>query len=572
MNLKKGGLWHLLVAIFLLVGSQSMFSQDEPDGFASVSSNIDGLSTTTGGAGGETVIVDNLADLVTYAKSTKKYIIVVVGSIETDGYTGTDSNGWYEIDVESNKTIVGYGNDAALINLELHLISVSNVIIRNLTIKDSYLEGDENGKENDYDAIQCDYCDHIWIDHCLLSHCGDGLIDLRHATNHVTVSWTHLTNHNKAFGIGWSTDDGSDWYVTIHHCWIDSTTQRNPSFDVGKGHLYNNYLTDISSYGNLARGCANVVEQNSYFLRVTNPIKYQDSASMYANNNYFRSCSGGKEGNISTMAIDPEAYYSYELDTTKYVNTIVMTDAGPHAYIGNQYVDSASSTYINISTEGKGSVTPENNYYTAGDYVRLTAIPEDGWEFSGWSDSRLGNTNPVKIVATDSISLTALFTRIGYTVNTSVGEGEGSISFSPDSASYVSGTEVTITATPNNGYIFNYWEGDITGSTNPTTITITDNNMEISAYFTSTTAIVNESINDKISYSYISESKTLKTENNSNDILNLEVYGLDGKKQLSQNFAVQGSIDLSMSELKSGVYIVKLETKEVLKTGKFIVY
>ncbi|CAM5724626.1 Pectate trisaccharide-lyase OS=Streptomyces antimycoticus OX=68175 GN=pelA PE=3 SV=1 [Streptomyces antimycoticus] len=55
---------------------------------------------------------------------------------------------------------------------------VHNVIIRNLTIRDSY-EGTWNDKEHDWDAIQMDGAHHVRIDHNELRHMADGLIDSR---------------------------------------------------------------------------------------------------------------------------------------------------------------------------------------------------------------------------------------------------------------------------------------------------------------------------------------------------------------------------------------------------------
>ncbi|GAB2867598.1 beta strand repeat-containing protein [Hymenobacter ruber] len=61
--------------------------------------------------------------------------------------------------------------------------------------------------------------------------------------------------------------------------------------------------------------------------------------------------------------------------------------------------------------------------------------------------------------------------------------GSGTVTKSPDQASYASGTSVSLTATPAAGFAFTGWSGDATGTTNPLTVTMTANKT-ITATFT----------------------------------------------------------------------------------------
>lgn len=70
------------------------------------------------------------------------------------------------------------------------------------------------------------------------------------------------------------------------------------------------------------------------------------------------------------------------------------------------------------------------------------------------------------------------------TITTSAGSN-GSIALDPAGGTYVSGTEVTVTATPNTGYVFSGWSGNLSGSTNPTTITM-NSNKSVTANFSAT--------------------------------------------------------------------------------------
>ena len=318
-----------LTAILVFFGfSACLYAADLPTGFASVSGL--GLSTTTGGEGGNKVTVSTWSELEHYAESSAPYIILVEGTINAP------SNG-ANIDVKSNKTIVGLGDNATLYQAELRLLYVSNIIIRNITIRDSYVEGDYDGKTNDYDAIQADGSDHIWIDHCHFTNCGDGLIDLRIVCDYVTVSWVHLSDHNKCFGLGWTEE--TEFRTTINNCWFDSTNQRNPSFDMGIGHLYNNYGSNITSYGHYARGEARLVIENCVFENSNNPITCDSTAECYISGMQFINCTGSRSGNSSTMPYNPADYYSYTLYPTSDVKNIVMSESGPKTEIGEQYLN-----------------------------------------------------------------------------------------------------------------------------------------------------------------------------------------------------------------------------------------
>ena len=168
-----------------------------------------GQDGTSGGQGGQTVTVTTQADLVKYAKTSEPLVVRVEGKI-TLAPKGT------EIQVASNKTIVGVGADAEISQGGFSLgPGTHNVILRNLTIGDTFVEGDLEGKTQDFDGVQMDTAHHVWIDHCHFHHIGDGMIDSRKDTTYLTVSWNVLSDHNKAFGIGWTENVTSQ--MTIHH-------------------------------------------------------------------------------------------------------------------------------------------------------------------------------------------------------------------------------------------------------------------------------------------------------------------------------------------------------------------
>ncbi|GGU37074.1 pectinesterase family protein [Streptomyces coeruleorubidus] len=330
------------------------WAADTADGFASVDSL--GQKGTYGGRDGKTVTVKTQADLEKYATAAEPYVIVVAGTIDMNPVGK-------EIKVQSDKTIVGSGTFGHIVGGGFFLgQGVHNVIIRNLTIRDSY-QGVWNDKDHDFDAIQMDGAHHVWIDHNDLRHMADGLIDVRKDSTNVTVSWNKLSDNNKTFGIGWTENVKTD--ITIHHNWIRETEQRNPSTDnAAHAHLYNNFLedapgTDIkSSYGNYSRGATKMVLENSLFQGVNNPVIKDSGAAVVQRGNSFSGTSGRNES--GGTAFDPKAYYPYTLDKAADLPSILKSGAGPRASIGTTAAAStkaAQATTLTVAKDGSGQFT-----------------------------------------------------------------------------------------------------------------------------------------------------------------------------------------------------------------------
>jgi hypothetical protein len=79
------------------------------------------------------------------------------------------------------------------------------------------------------------------------------------------------------------------------------------------------------------------------------------------------------------------------------------------------------------------------------------------------------------------MDVTATFTQIEYTLTVTV-VGSGSVAKDPDHATYHYGDVVSLTATADLGWTFAGWSGDLTGTTNPGTVTI-DGNKGVTATF-----------------------------------------------------------------------------------------
>lgn len=304
-----------LIILLFAVFSIALANADSPEGFASVSAL--GLNGTTGGAGGNMVTVTNTSDFLTYALSTDTLIIQVTATIELTSMVG----------INSNKSIIGVGDQGVINGGGFNISSKSNIIIRNLLFQNS-MDDAINVQESSH---------HIWIDHCDLTNAYDGLIDIKRGSDYVTVSWNKFYNHHKTCLLGHSDNNGAQdsthLLVTYHHNWFDGTTSRHPRVRFsGLTHVYNNYYNN-NSYGIASTMHANVLVENNYFYSVTDPTLVGYAASepglLQQSGNIFDNCAHMPEDS-GTVPAPP---YAYIMDDAANIPAIVQSGAGRTGYI-----------------------------------------------------------------------------------------------------------------------------------------------------------------------------------------------------------------------------------------------
>ena len=124
----------------------------------------------------------------------------------------------------------------------------------------------------------------------------------------------------------------------------------------------------------------------------------------------------------------------------------------------NQIEPTPVVTYdVSISSTEGGSVNTQSGTYNAGTVLTITATPNDGYEFIGWTGSN-ETSMEIMIVVNSDIQLTAnfqLIPSIEFTVTTSAGVG-GIVS---EGGTFSSGTVISVVATPTEGYKFTGWTG-----------------------------------------------------------------------------------------------------------------
>ncbi len=116
---------------------------------------------------------------------------------------------------------------------------------------------------------------------------------------------------------------------------------------------------------------------------------------------------------------------------------------------------------------------PDQTTYHYGTRSQLTATADPGWTFTGWSGdvANAGAASTTVTMDADK-TVTATFTQDEYTL-TVTPVGNGSVAKDPDQTTYHYGDEVQLTATADPGWTFTGWSGDLSGSDDPASVTIT---------------------------------------------------------------------------------------------------
>jgi len=314
-------------------------------GWASVSGG------TTGGGDAAPVTVTTLAELQSAVKGTTAAVIYVKGVLSPGVVT-----------IGSNKTIVG------LCGAEIHghvgLNKSSNIIIRNIKIV-GYAVGDCSLDPSYSSATGCSSGDdaitvqgqstHLWFDHDDISDGTDGNLDITHASDYITVSWTkfHYTPRKDPVGsdstgdlghrysnlVGHNddnaTEDTGHLRITWHHnWWADNVVERQPRVRFGQVHLFNNLYTSTASDYCIGVGVgANIRDESNVFIGVKTPVNttsYSDSASaVRSTNNVYTNTTGAVSDLNAGSVFDPASDYSYTADAASSVQAAVQSGAGP---------------------------------------------------------------------------------------------------------------------------------------------------------------------------------------------------------------------------------------------------
>ncbi len=197
-------------------------------------------------------------------------------------------------------------------------------------------------------------------------------------------------------------------------------------------------------------------------------------------------------GTTVTLTATPDAgsvFTGWSGDCSGTDTTATVTMTGPKMCIAT--FQAGYTLSVAIAGTGSGTVTSSpagiscgsdcSEAYNPGTNVTLTATPDTGSVFTGWSGDCSGTNATVTVTMNSNKTCTATFTQQQYTLTvTKSGTGSGTVTSSPSgitcgtdcSEAYGPGTTVTLTATPDTGSAFTGWSGDCSWKELTVTVTI----------------------------------------------------------------------------------------------------
>ena len=261
-----------------------------------------------------------------------------------------------KLQIVSDTWIIGTTANSGIRGGQISINGVSNVVLRNLILRDAYDPFPHHEKNDGYNAqydgvVIQGSSKNIWVDHCTFEdtlhlinvktggstsekwQTYDGLLDMKNDISGITISWNKFQNHDKTMLIGSSDSDGnnSSRTITLHHNYFFNCGQRLPMARNSQIHIFNNvYEASNAYYSNsycvgVRKNALIIAENNNFGSGIGYSFKDSDG-TVYASGN---SDTSSKKMNSKTTNSKPfKVPYNYNLDSADNAKNSVKGDAG----------------------------------------------------------------------------------------------------------------------------------------------------------------------------------------------------------------------------------------------------
>ncbi|XP_030450851.1 probable pectate lyase 13 [Syzygium oleosum] len=218
----------------------------------------------------------------------------------------------HELIINDFKTIDGRGHNIQITgNGCLTVQYVSNIIIHNVHIHHCKPSGNTNIRSSpthvgfrgrsDGDGISMFGASHIWVDHCSLSYCADGLIDAIMASTAITISNSYFSHHDEVMLLGhddkYLPDSGMQVTIAFNH-FGQALVQRMPRCRRGYIHVVNNDFTAWEMYAIGGSGNPTINSQGNRYTAPANPDAKEVTKRVDTEENHWSDWNWRTEGDI----------------------------------------------------------------------------------------------------------------------------------------------------------------------------------------------------------------------------------------------------------------------------------
>ncbi|MFF7840792.1 polysaccharide lyase family 1 protein [Streptomyces ossamyceticus] len=274
---------------------------------------------TTGGGGASPVTVSTLAAFRSAVAGDAAKVVRVSGLISLSG----------QVDIGSHTTVLGVGASSGFTGGGLRIKEKTDVVVRNLNISKPVAPAD---------GITVQESTRVWIDHNSFSADRDhdkdhydGLLDINHGSDGVTVSWNTFKDHFKGSLVGHSdnnaAEDTGHLKVTYHHNHFSDVHSRIPSLRFGTGHFYNNFVDGAETACHSRMGAQMLVE-NNVFRDTKVAVTTNRSSDVDGYANLRGNDLGGAATEISRTGTFTSPPYRYTAEPASSVVASVTSGAG----------------------------------------------------------------------------------------------------------------------------------------------------------------------------------------------------------------------------------------------------
>ena len=146
---------------------------------------------------------------------------------------------------------------------------------------------------------------------------GDGTVDIKGKSSHITVSYNHFYDNGKC-SLGGMKSETTDCWMTYHHNWFDHSDSRHPRIRTAFYHCYNNYYDGNSKYAvGVTSGGSAFVEAN-YFRNVKYPMLSSKQGTDAEGDGTFSGENSGVNKAFNNVIINPRKiqYWSADAQAT----------------------------------------------------------------------------------------------------------------------------------------------------------------------------------------------------------------------------------------------------------------